>query len=636
MACPAIPVSSPATPEAKPGVKDRLRSAFSFPKTFFVVNGIELLERGAYYSFAAISTLFMRAIFVADGMTTAAATSLAATFGALLFLLLYAVPVFASPFTEKYGYKLSLGLVFALLAAGYGLAFVTSSPWMVVAYIFLIGFGAGIFKPIPASIVTQTSTDEKRSLAFSIYYACINIGAFVFPLALGLVGTAMGWPQGDMRLYRTTFAVSAALVAVNLLIALFVFRNLREPQKDKSFKESMKVLGEVRHHPSFLVLMAIYAGFWFMYGLILSFLPTYMVDFHRMPSWFNEQYLQTINPLVIILGAPLIAPLATRFKPLTLIASGVLVYSVGLVMIGFTNTSLLFAGGVVVYSIGELITYPAWLAYVSRVAPADKVSTFLGYGFIPIGVGQFLGAKVGGDLYAKFGVEQGRPELYWAIIASIGFLSAGAFVLYNWFLARRQPQTGEAPASRGRFPTAVVAALVILMLIPALVFAGSAMPVSKVAGSSGDSLSTASLGTMDLAKLDGKTDAKKNTTKVVTLPANATGKATFHLTWTDEAAGTGYVNNPDTFSLHVLAPNGTMVAMSDKVKNGADGKGKIDLVVDGVSGGDWTVEVVCEDAGQQSLSGPAGSLPLPGGTPASPPADTGNAWTLTGSTNVSA
>jgi len=634
-------VSSPAaTPDAKPSTKDRMRSAFAFPKTFWVVNGIELLERGAYYSFAAVSTVFMRSVFQGAGMTAVAATSLAATFGALLFLLLYAVPVVASPFTERFGYRSSLVLVFVLLAAGYTTSFLTSVPWMVVAYVLLIGVGAGIFKPIPASIVTQTSSDEKRSLAFSIYYACINLGALIFPLGIALAGTILGWGnQGDTRLWHLTFAVSAALVALNVLVALFVYRNLRAPQKDKSFGESMKVLGEVRHYPSFLVLMAIYAGFWFMYGLVLSFLPAYMDDFHRMPSWFNELYLQTLNPLVIVVGAPLIAPLATRFKPLTLIATGVLVYAVGLIMIGFTGTSLLFASGVVVYSIGELITYPAWLAYVSRIAPSEKVSTFLGYGFIPIGVGQFLGAKVGGDLYAKFGVELGRPELYWAIMASIGFASAGAFLIYNWIVTRKTREAPSEPAPRRRLPMGLVAALLILLAIPALVLAGSAVPVQKVTSSAGGSepLSAASLVTHALPDAKGTTAPKANATQTFTLPDNATGAFEVKLAWTDAPAPTGYSSTPDGYAVHVIAPNGTMVGMAT-AKNGADGKGTVDVKVDGATGGVWTVEIVHSDQGGYSADGPTGPLPVqpPAGTPVSAPSDTGgNAWTLTGSYQTS-
>src|SRR5207302_5265141 len=125
-----------------------------FPKTFWVVNGIELLERGAFYSLSAVFTVFMLATFRAT-MVERDATSLAGTLGALLFLLLYIVPVVGAPFTEKFGYRASLGVVFALLAAGYVTSFVATGFPLILTSIILIGVGAGIFKPIPASIVSQ-------------------------------------------------------------------------------------------------------------------------------------------------------------------------------------------------------------------------------------------------------------------------------------------------------------------------------------------------------------------------------------------------------------------------------------------------------------------------------------------------
>src|SRR5438067_4126975 len=253
-----------------------------FPRAFWVVNGIELLERGAFYSLSAVFTVFMLATF-RQSMPEESATALAGTLGALLFLLLYIVPVVGAPFTEKFGYRASLGVVFVLLAAGYVTSFVATGLPLILTAILLIGVGAGIFKPIPASIVSQTSSPERRNLAFAIYYACINVGALVFPGALGILGATQGWSA--TQLFRTTFAVSASLAAANLLVSIFVFRNLRPAQKDVSVLKSVKTLGEVFRYPSFLVLMVIYAGFWFMYVLSLTFLSAYMQDFGTMPAW---------------------------------------------------------------------------------------------------------------------------------------------------------------------------------------------------------------------------------------------------------------------------------------------------------------------------------------------------------------
>lgn len=593
----------------KTGMTDRLRA---FPKAFWVVNGIELLERGAYYSFTAVFFVFMSGLFQTQGMDAAAAVSLAGVISSVLFLLLYIVPVFGAPFTEKFGYKASLAVVFTLLTAGYLVSLVATGLPMIIAAVLLIGLGAGIFKPIPAAIVTQTSTEEQRTFGFSIYYACINIGAFVFPGAMGIAG--IYFPD---RLFQITFLASAALVGVNLLLSLFLFKNIREPQRDKDVLTAVKSLGEVFRHPAFLVLMVIYAGFWFMYALALTVLAQYMGDFGRMPEWFNPALLQTINPAIIILGAPLLAPIGQRFNPLVLMITGIVVYAFGLLAIGFSSVSSLFVMGVVLYSVGELLTHPAYLGYVSRIAPPDKATVFLGYGFIPVGVGQFLGSMFGSQVYASVAITGSQPQLYWALMASVGFLTAAAFLMYHLVMAKPRDEPPAQP--RRRFAAApLVAAVAVLLLVPAVVYAGSLMPEeSAMGGDDVEPLATASLVTLVALAQEDETAEGETTTLDLVLPANATGTATLALAWEDEAAAAPRVNQPDTFSVRIVASNGTELAAAESAE------GAIELTFPATPG-DYTVEVTAVSCGDQTVNGPLGPLPVTQGNTA----DTGNAWTL--------
>lgn len=584
------------------------RSFGAFPKAFWTANGIELFERGAYYTFNAVLFVFQTQLYQQNGMSLAAAVSLAGLMQSVIFLLLYVVPVVSAPFAEKYGYRASLVAVFALLTAGYLVTLFATGLPMIITAALLIGLGAGIFKPIPAAVVTQTSTEEKRNLAFSIYYAFINIGALVFPLSVGLAG--IRYPD---RLFQIAFLTAGSLSALNLVLSLVLFRNLRAPDRNKNILETVARLGEIRHYPAFLVLMAIYAGFWFMYALAIGVMNQYMLDFNRMPAWFNVQLFQSINPAVIILGAPFLGALASRFKPLTMITVGILVYSLGLVLIGFTNTWAFFVLGAVGYSVGELLTHPAYLAYVSRIVPPEKVSVFLGYGFIPIGVGQFAGGLFGSLIYARIAITDGQPVLYWALMAGMGVLTVTALIVYNYVITPRAPPV-EGEKRRGVIGGAVGAfgvALLALLLGGALVAAAAMQPpIDGVTPASEEALDSASLDTVQLDPVMGTAAAGEEVEQTFAFAAGATGTAAFILEWEDEAAGPGTVNDPDSFELHVTAPNGTMVAMSEAVANGADGVGKIELMVDGIVPGDWIVTVKMVAAGQSRIGAP-GPVPLP-------------------------
>lgn len=600
------------------------KSPFAFSRVFWVINGIELLERGAFYSTSAVLTVYMTGRL---GLSAAQTGQVLA----LLFLLLYAVPLFAAALAEKYGYKGSLYVAFGLLAAGYAAYSFASSFALIILAVTLVGFGAGTFKPLAAALVAQTTQPEERNLAYMIYYGAINVGAFLFPVSIGLVGIA--FPD---QLPFIAFSLAAALCAINLVLVLVLFKNLREPQKDKNVFQALKDLRFVFKDPKFLVLLVIYSGFWFMYAMSLTFITQYMTDFNRMPLWFNVALQQAINPLVIIIGAPLIGMFTKKIHSLALMAIGIGIYVVGFVTVGFSASWLLFIGGIVLFSLGEVLTQPSFLSYVSKIAPPDRVSIYMGYGFIPIAVGLTFGVSIGGALYGAFAQEAGRPQMFWAIMSAVGLVTIAALLIYNRTMVVGPAKTiapgpGREPRKR-RGVVGLGLAVLAILLVPALIGAAALAPSTKSDGAvGGDPLAISSLSTFALPDASGTTKAKETTEQAVTLPANATGTAKFTLKWKDESAsGPGQSNAPDKLRLHVTLPNGTML-MSEVVANPQGGEGVIELQTPATAG-DYIVGVEVVQTGGSTTG--VGPLTLPGALPVGNTPDAGNAWAVTSTTQV--
>jgi dipeptide/tripeptide permease len=583
---------------------------FSFPRAFYVINGIELLERGAFYSMNAVLAVFM-------ATTLALPAEQVGLIASLLFLLLYTIPLLGAALAEKFGYKAALIASFAFLAAGYaGTLFATGFSSILLAVIG-IGVGAGIFKPIAAAAVSQTSTEEQRNYAFMIYYGAINLGAVVFPLAVGLVGVF----APDL-LATTAFAVATVLAVLNLVLCATVWKNLRAPQKDVSVVRSFASLGDVFRNPKFLILLVIYSGFWFLYAMSLSFVAVYMVEFSRMPAWFNPALMNVINPLVIVVLAPFLAGITKPFSSIQLMIAGISLYVVGFIVLGFTAASAFFVGGILLYSIGEVLTHPSFLSYVTKIAPPDKVSVYLGYGFLPIAVGLFFGAGVGGVLYGRFAQQQGQPAIFWAIMSGVALLTVAALLIYNRFITPKAPEAQQKKRGIVGAAGTLGLAVLALLMIPALIVAASAVPGAQpvqAAGTTDDgALNAADLVTLQLAEQTG--DAVEGADPVAltfTLPDTATGEAVFTLTWTDEPASTPlHTNAPDTFKLHIMLPDGTTVVESEE-----ESSGTLELAIPNAGPGVYTVHVELVNAGDSA----AASTPL---IPIAPEADDGNAFTL--------
>lgn len=585
-----------------------------YPAGFWWINAIELLERGAYYSVVAVLTLFML-----DGRGISAAV--VGLMIGVLQLLLYFVPLVAGALAEKFGYRRTIMVAFAIAATGY--VVIGASPGIVGTFagIVVLGVGAGIFKPVAAASVGATTTESQRNFGFTIYYMGINLGAFVFPLIVALTFQPAQW--------GFVFYFAAALATLALGVTLLFFKEVRQPDPTKNVWGAIKAIGGVFKTPSFLVLLVIYTGFWMMYAQYQFVAAVYMTDFGIFPESFVPLFA-TINPGVIILTAVIVGKVIEKLPSLPVMITGITVYAVGIALLGLTTDPRIFIAGAMIASLGELITHPGFLAYVTKIAPKDRVAVYLGYAFIPVGIGLTLGSSFGVPLYRQTGLAEGRPVLFWSAIIAIGAVTVSALLLYNAFMTRRRAVAEGKPVSRRGAIGGIAAALVVLMLAP-LVFAGGMFAATTTPPGSSDLEPTGTPdGILDAAPLlasDGSTNEGESTVLTFNVTDASLAAVMVTLDWTDEGGSTPATENaPDTFRVSVKMPDG-MVAESEDVANAAGGAGQIALHVPLMApvAGAYEVTVTLVSAGDERPAAVGGLL---GPLPVSPQADDANAWTL--------
>ncbi|MEG1648301.1 MAG: peptide MFS transporter [Rikenellaceae bacterium] len=156
------------------------------PRGLFVLALSNMGERFGYYTMLAIFVLFLQAKF---GLSTDETSTIFGTFLALVYFL----PVIGGYIADRflgYGKTITLGIV--IMFFGY---FVLAIPTGVdnVAFITMIGalaliaIGTGLFKgnvqALVGNLYDNPKYSKKRDLAYSLFYMCINIGAFFAPSA---------------------------------------------------------------------------------------------------------------------------------------------------------------------------------------------------------------------------------------------------------------------------------------------------------------------------------------------------------------------------------------------------------------------------------------------------------------------
>ncbi len=387
------------------------------PREFWSVNLSNLFERGAYYGMLAVLSYHLVYNVGLESWMVGILTGI--SMGLINFL-----PLISTALASKYGFKKLLLCSYTTLAVGYIVLGFGYSFAIVFLAIVIMGTGSGFEKALIAASISHSSDEENRNYAFNVYYWVINFGAFIIPLSLTFLFTP--------DVYGGVFFLMALFIICSFLIILLSYRNPVKPDPSIPAFKAVKDLKVIFKDPKFAFVLLIFSGCWFMLYTRQPFTPIFVTDFGILPSWFIP-VIAAVNPgTIITLGQVWAYIIKDReVNSLKMLILGVIIISFGFVIVGFTMHPVLFILGLIVLSFGELISYPAFLSYVSKIPPKEKRSIYMGYSFLPLAIAGPLASIVGGFLYHTIAETRAMGRLFWGIIACVGLLSASAFLFYD-------------------------------------------------------------------------------------------------------------------------------------------------------------------------------------------------------------
>ena len=95
----------------------------------------------------------------------------------------------------------------------------------------------------------------------------------------------------------------------------------------------------------------------------------------------------------------------------------------------------------VAVALGEITQSPRYYEYISRLAPSGQQGTYMGFAFLPLGIGSLIGGNFGGFLIHHYGEVQHRPGMMWGVITAIGLLTAVLLWIYDRFVLPKEVAT---------------------------------------------------------------------------------------------------------------------------------------------------------------------------------------------------
>ena len=457
------------------------------PRGLFVLFYAEMWERFSYYGMRALLVLYLAKFWLfSDGKSNL-------IYGAYTALV-YITPVLGGYLADRYlgqrkavlygGVLLALGHLFMAVEGMHGVtdpAVKQADPainvfWLALSLIIV---GSGFLKANISVIVGQLyrMTDPRRDAAYTIFYMGVNVGAAMGTILVGYLGETIGWAWGfglagigmvlgliifvagkpalrgkgeapaPLAKSREWALYGVGLVAVAVIWFLVQYQSVIQnllivagvAMLGYTLYEAFKLPKEPRERIfAILFLIALNPVFWGLFeqaGGSLSLYTDKFVDRGGVPT----SLFQSINPIYIVIFAPIFAALwqylgRRGLEPSAPAKFGLALVQVGLAFLVFVwgaesvgpevMTPVLFVFLIyLLQTTGELCLSPVGLSAMTRLSPAHLGSFIMGAWFYMSAVGNFVAGKIG----EATGGESGEmsKELTLAIYAKIGWITIG-------------------------------------------------------------------------------------------------------------------------------------------------------------------------------------------------------------------
>lgn len=464
---------------------------FGHPRGLSTLFFTEMWERFSYYGMRALLVLFMTDLVASGGlgMTDVTATAI---YGLYTFAV-YAVALPGGWIADRLtGQRHAVLIGGVVIALGH---LTLAIPTLATFYVglVLIVLGTGLLKPNVSAMVADLYPEggARRDAGFSLFYMGINVGAFVGPFVCGTLGETVNWHLGfsvagvgmmlglaqyvwgwrylgdaGLRRHRDGDDRGRALRSFWWGTGVVVASVLGVTWLQRGGVLSVSILNVAQGTGiTITALVVLYFVYIFLFGQLshderrrVAMIPVLFVGATVFWSGFEQAgssmnlfaerltdrtvfgmeapatWLQSVNPLFIILLAPIFGSLWVRLGSKNpsipaKFAYGLLLLGLGFLVLAWgsaftTDGTLVSPMWLIVtyffHTTGELCLSPVGLSSITKLAPKRLVGQMMGIWFMAAALGNLLAGLVAGMIESL-----ALPQLFGAV----GLVVAGAGVV---------------------------------------------------------------------------------------------------------------------------------------------------------------------------------------------------------------
>ncbi len=292
-------------------------------------------------------------------------------------------------------------------------------PFLFVPALMLNSFFFNIFMTTVDTIIADVTDPSNRNLAYSTNRVGINLG--------WAAGPAIGGFLAEIS-YALLFLITAlTTLTAGIINHLFI----RETGRKDTMRQERKSLNlmQVLKDRRFMIFVVMTLTLYVSMSQIISTLSVYATSYVGIAkSQLGIAY--TINGLLVVFFQIPVSLLVIRMDELKALISGLILYSLAYFSIGFAKNMLYIIGAIIVITFSEMLSVPTTQSLVSKMAPKDKIPSYMGVFGLFQGLGWAIGPLVGGVIMDAFAPN--GPAI-WTAISLIPLTGAIGFFIYSRF-----------------------------------------------------------------------------------------------------------------------------------------------------------------------------------------------------------
>ena len=431
------------------------------PRAFWYTNYLYWLDGVAYFGMLTLLAMYFHDIL---GMTDDTGHKIVSAYMALItgFMLIF------GPISDKLGVRKSLLVsvvlyIFGRAALPLAPHFlpVESSAMIVVVFagLLLAAAGNGFMQPASYAGVRKFSDEKTATMGYGLLYAGMNLG-IVF---IGFVSSRIrsGLDLGENFRFEG-FGIEGVmwfcvLVNVVMLLGLVFFFT---PKVEREAEAHAAGMGQGDGSdesevpaPTGKGLMAgvvdwfknsplSNARFMFFIFALMPVQTLFAYQFLVMPQFVTRAFSDVVannmemivnvsNPLIIVLGVPIITAMTRKVPVYRMMIIGSLVSALPTFFFLLGPNFWLLMAYLVLFSIGEALWQPRFLQYAAELAPKGKTGAYIAFANMPWFMIKFIAGWYTGrmmDIYCPAEGAQ-NTETMWLIYGLIALISPVALVL---------------------------------------------------------------------------------------------------------------------------------------------------------------------------------------------------------------